>query len=330
MVGHIVLQVPNEGGNVTICTTVRPRPHQPYATDHVIGLAAEFGCGLRGALCRATGLPLATNGVMGYGDAGRGGSFLKIGVGKLLRPDKLRTDGFAYNFTWPYDVARPLPTWKVDAFSDGSGVILQQTVRYKRWGWALRRKIYVCTPTGKHPTLCVDLRVTNLGESTLRTPYTSGNAFNMLRGPATGPGFAVAFNVPGSARFYDHANVTAPWTVPIAHLADLTLRRGTGASRISVNRRVGEHEYASANFDVVNSSWDGGFSVTLPAASGWSLTVRHALWRDHAARRSGWFGFNVKVGRRAISPRPFLLLDLEPKQSVDISHRYEFVWRPVF
>ena len=88
MVGHVQLQVPNLGGNVTLFTDVRPRPHRPLLSDHVLGLAAEFGCGVRGTLCSpGHGHDLlATNGVLGYGDAGRGGTFMKIGVGKLLRP----------------------------------------------------------------------------------------------------------------------------------------------------------------------------------------------------------------------------------------------------
>ena len=55
---------------------------------------------------------------------------------------------------------------------------------------------------------------------------------------------------------------------------------------------------------------------------------RHSIWRDASARRSGWYGFNVRISRRAVAPRPFLLFDLAPGQTVDISHRYEFEWKP--
>eukprot|EP00325_Prymnesiales_sp_UTEX-LB-985_P031908 CAMPEP_0174737934 /NCGR_PEP_ID=MMETSP1094-20130205/69082_1 /TAXON_ID=156173 /ORGANISM="Chrysochromulina brevifilum, Strain UTEX LB 985" /LENGTH=72 /DNA_ID=CAMNT_0015941249 /DNA_START=8 /DNA_END=223 /DNA_ORIENTATION=+ len=41
MIGHLVLQVPNGGGNVTLCTSTQPRPHRPSSTEHVIGFAAE-------------------------------------------------------------------------------------------------------------------------------------------------------------------------------------------------------------------------------------------------------------------------------------------------
>ena len=350
MVGHIVLSIPNGGGNVTLCTSVRPRPHRPLTTDHVIGLASEFGCGVRGALCKVGGQSLASNGVFGYGDAGKGGTFLKLGVGKLVRPAKLRTDGFAYNFTWAYEFAEP-PRWRVQRAEDASGVILQQAVKHKRWGWSIRRKISACGSPGRKPALCVDLHLANTGEEGLRTPYASGHAFNMLRGPATGPGFGVAFAVPGSAQMLDHALAHAdssgtnrsraaarasatgmgtgavPWATPMARIADLVLRQGVGRSLIAVNRKLSEQEHASANFRV-NSTWDGRFAVTLPAAPGWNLVVRHSMWRDEAARRSGWFGFNVRISRRAVAPRPYLLFDLAPGQSVDVSHRYEFEWQP--
>ena len=330
MVGHIVLQVPNGGGNVTLCTSVRPRPHRPLGTDHGIGLAAEFGCGVRGALCYAAGKGAATNGVLGYGDAGKGGEFLKLGVGKLARPLKPRADGFAYNFTWPYALSEP-PSWELERLDDGSGVILTQEVRHKRWGWKIRRKIYSCGRPEKKPTLCVDLTLTNTGEMSLRTPYTSGNAFNMLRGPATGPGFAVAFFVPDSKRYHDHAKAASPLSVPLSQIADLALTSGArGMSRITVNKRLLENEVASVNFDVTNTTppWDGRFHMQLPAAPGWNVLVRHTMWRDAAAKRSGWFGFNLRISRRSVAPRPFLLFDLEPEQSVSVSHRYEFDWRP--
>jgi len=348
MVGHIVLDVPNSGGNktVTLCTSVRPRPHRPLATDHVIGLASEFGCGVHGAFCRVSGEPVASNGVFGYGNAGPGGTFLKLGVGRLVRPAKPRTDGFAYNFTWPYEFPEAPPRWRVQRLENGTGVVLQHAVEHARWGLTTRRKVSACGQPGKWPALCVDLRLTNTGQTALRMPYASGHGFNMLRGPATGPGFAVSFWVPGSATFQDHAvptNATASraaraklapamapaaWATPMARIADMLLRPAghLGLSRIRVNRRLGENEVASANFQV-NHTWDGRFTVVLPAAQGWNLVVLHTLWRDEAARRSGWFGFNVRISRRAVAPRPYLLFDLDPGQAVEVAHRYEFVWR---
>lgn len=243
---------------------------------------------------------------------------------------KLRTDGFNYNFTWTYKMAEP-PKWRVTRLEDGTGVILEQRMTYKRWGWVLRRKIYSCGKPDKRPTLCVDVTLTNTGEQQLRTPYASSNAFNLAAGPATGPRFFVSFNVPGSAYYYDHGRGSRAWSMPMSEIADMTMRTGLGTSKIAVKRALSEGEHASVNFNVTNTTpaWDGRYMVSMPAAKGWDLVVRHSLWRDAAARRSGWYGFNVRISRRAIAPRPFLLFDLEPGEKVDVSHRYEFDWKPV-
>lgn len=246
------------------------------------------------------------------------------------RSPKQRTDGFTYNFTWTYKLAE-VPKWKVTRLEDGSGVIFEQKVKHSRWGWRLRRKIYACAKPDKRPTLCVDVSLTNTGEMRLKTPYASGNAFNLASGPATGRGFAVSFNIKGSAYHYDHGKGPLAWSVPMSEVADMRLHEGLGTSKIAITRALAEHEHASINFNVTNTTppWDGRYMVSLPAAKGWGLNVRHSLWRDAAVRRSGFYGFNVRVSRRAVAPRPFLLFDLEPGQTADISHRYEFEWKPI-
>jgi len=246
------------------------------------------------------------------------------------RRTKTRVDGFTYNFTWTYKLAE-VPRWDVTRLEDGSGVVFEQRIKHKRWGYNLRRKIYSCGKPDKRPTLCVDLTLTNTGEAQLRTPYTSGNAFNLAAGPATGPRFAVSFNVKGSAYHYDHGKGARAFSLPMSEIANMKLHEGLGTSKITLTRALAEHEHASINLNVTNTTpaWDGRYMVTLPAAKGWNLNVRHSLWRDATARQSGFYGFNIRVARRAVAPRPFLLFDLMPGQKVDVSHRYEFEWKPV-
>lgn len=231
-----------------------------------------------------------------------------------------------YNFTSTYKFAEP-PRWQVTRMDDGSGVVLEQRMSYKRWGWTIRRQVTSCGSPDKRPALCVDVKVTNTGQTPLRTPYASGNAFNLAAGPPTSRKFAVTFGVPGSAYHYDHGRGPLAWSTPLSDVADLTLREGIGQSRIAVNRLLGESEHASANFNVTNTTWDGRFIVSMPAAPGWNLKVIHSMWRDAAVKQSGWYGFNLRISRRAVAPRPFLLLDLLPGQTVDFSHKYEFEWR---
>jgi hypothetical protein len=328
MVGRIALEVPNSKRKVTLCVETRPRPHKPLVSDHAIGMGAEFGCGVRGALCKDHNNNMLTaNGVFGYGDAGVGGTFLKLGVGKLLRPLKLRTDGYGYNFTHSYKFAEK-PQWKLTPLENSSGIIMEQRVSHKRWGWAMRRKIYSCGKPERRPTLCVDLTLTNTGQTDIRTPYASGNAFNLAAGPPTGKHFAVTFSVPGSQAHFDHGYNNRSWSVPLTSVADVSLRDGAGQSRVNLKRLLTESEHASVNFNVTNSGWDGKYSVHMPAAPGWNVIVRHSMWRDASVKRSGWYGFNLRVSRRALAPRPFLLLDLKPGETLDLSHRYEFDWKP--
>ena len=172
--------------------------------------------------------------------------------------------------------------------------------------------------------------LTNNGQVAFRTPYASGNAFNLAAGPPTGKHFGVTFAVPNAKSHYDHGNTNKSWSIPLNSISEISLRENWGQSRINVNRLLSDSEHSSVNFNVTNSTWDGRFTVSMPAAPGWNLLVRHSMWRDAAAKRSGWYGFNVRISRRAVAPRPFLLFDLKPGEKVDVSHRYEFDWRPDF
>ena len=67
-----------------VFTDARPRPHRPLVSDHVLGLALNLDAGPRDHCRTGKGQQLATNGVLGYGDAQKGGTFLKLGVS--LRP----------------------------------------------------------------------------------------------------------------------------------------------------------------------------------------------------------------------------------------------------
>ena len=252
-----------------------------------------------------------------------------VAVGLVLRRAKAVADGFTYNFSYPYKFAAP-PQWEVSKLEDGTGVVYEQRVSHKRWGWAVRRQITSCGKPDKKPALCIDLKVTNIGEMVVRTPYTVGNAFNLAAGPSTGKRFGVTFYAAGAADHYDHGSSKRKsiGAVQLRSIADVKLQKGSiGQSTIVVNRSIGEGEHASVNFNVT-SEWDGRFLVTMPAAKGWNLLAKHTMWRDKAIKASGWYGFNVRISRRAVAPRPFVLLDLEPGQSVDLSHKYEFEWKP--
>lgn len=60
-----------------------------------------------------------------------------------------------------------------------------------------------------------------------------------------------------------HVSVEFEQPVPMSEVADLALTKGWEQTRIAIKRELAEHEHASANFDVINSTWDGKFAVRL-------------------------------------------------------------------
>eukprot|EP00966_Prymnesium_polylepis_P233618 5403613-Prymnesium_polylepis.1 len=149
MVGLVQLALPDVSANVTLFGDA----HSPA------GLVAEYGCGGSGALCPSTASSSGSvsNGVLGFGDAGKGGEFLKIGVGKLRRPLTGR-GGTRYETAWSYELAEP-PAWTVLPFRDGSqqGISLSQRAVHKRWGWSERRTVVPCDGPQRKPGVCIDV-----------------------------------------------------------------------------------------------------------------------------------------------------------------------------
>ncbi len=142
-------------------------PHNPYAHDHGVGTAEEFG--MRVA-------PL------GYDEAAPGKTFVKIGVG-LLR----RADASDYRFHDRYDVERFLP-WHVMQTDDaitfvqtlndlrGYGYRYTKTIRLSKTGFRIERELI------------------NTGSRVIETDHYSHNMI-MLDERLIGPGYRVVLPV---------------------------------------------------------------------------------------------------------------------------------------
>lgn len=339
MVGTITLRAP-DGLNVTVSGDA----------NSPAGFVAEFGCGGSGALCpnvpstTRAHTPGVMNGVLGFGDAGKGGQFLKMGVGRLRRPTAGRGASH-YETTWPYELAEP-PAWQVERDTGGAhqGVSLEQSVRYKRWGWTLRRRVYTCDwPTRKRAAVCMDVRLTNHGEQSLRTPYCSHNLFALAGGPSTGPGFAIHLPALRDAarHFIDLGWKNSSGYLPFGSIANLILNDDGRPSHIALTRQLRAGEMALAAFNVrrARSRWDGRYDVTLPASRVWRLRVQHSLQARPPSTQGGpraapkpssdWYQFTLQASRRALSPRLCTLVDLKSKETVELTHRVGFSWERV-
>ena len=118
MVGDVLLRATDGSTHTLFDSSVWRWPHDPTWTESGVGLAAEFGCGEDGDVCNegwgAEGL--SSNGVLGYSEAGAGGSFLKLGVGALRKgscPGCNGTDaGDLYRFNRPYRHVTA-PEWRL-------------------------------------------------------------------------------------------------------------------------------------------------------------------------------------------------------------------------
>ncbi len=216
---------------------------------------------------------------------------------------------------------------------------MASTVTHRSWGWRIRRRIRPCGDAVGNlnaGALCVDVRLTNLGDADVTTPYMVGNLFNVQDAPVVGPGYSLSFALPGAARFRD-----VPGAKPLEAIAILRLREDGKTSQIMFSRGVPEKERAMASFPVPAHKWNGAFSLTVPADDGMSIVVTHTMSAptpkggggrryDDPVASHKWYGFNGHATRRAIAPRPYSLLTLPKGTTLEWSHRYDFSWRHDF
>jgi hypothetical protein len=148
------------------------RPHKPTVHDHAAGLCDEFGMGS----------PL------GYNEVKRGGAFLKIGVGTLLRGKEPR-----YGFHLDYAIAEPAP-WDIQ--KDGARITFTQKVTGPR-GWGYRYVKTVALEKGR-PILSVRHVLANTGRKRIRTDHYCHNMFIFDQQPVGRP-YRVAFTFPPKA-----------------------------------------------------------------------------------------------------------------------------------
>ncbi len=139
--------------------------HDPTHHDHVPGLAEEFGI----------------NGAVGFDEARPGDTFVKIGVGELVRPDD-EPYSFARNYAWAQ-----LPAWQV--INDLDVARFAQTLVGPR-GWSYR---YVKTLRLGHdqPTLTVQRSLTNLGQREIETEHYGHNFMVFDDRRDIGPGLEI-------------------------------------------------------------------------------------------------------------------------------------------
>ncbi len=145
------------------------RPYDPKLHDAIMGPVEEFG----------------DADAPGYAEAAVGGTFIKIGVGVLRKPQEKAYDHFK-----TYEIVDP-GTWTVKAKK--SVVVFTHVVKDPASGYAYEYTKTVRLVTGK-PQLVLEHRIKNTG----RKPFSSDvyeHNFYMLDKQPTGPEITVKFPV---------------------------------------------------------------------------------------------------------------------------------------
>lgn len=151
--------------------------HDPANNDDILGPCEEFGM----------------QEPLGWADAKPGGTFLKIGVGELEKPD----DGKEYQFHRNYKIVKPVE-WKPFALEKGSegraiGWECSQSLP-TGYGYRYRKVVRVGDRlTGPQPAeVGIGHQLWSTGTKPLKTTVYNHNFFNVDADPV-GPNYAIAF-----------------------------------------------------------------------------------------------------------------------------------------
>jgi hypothetical protein len=145
-----------------------PAPYDPKLHDAIMGPVEEF----------------LTNGMgLGYADAKAGGTFLKIGVGVIRKPDEPKFQQFK-----TYEIVDP-GKWTVKKHADS--VEFTQVVKDPGSGYAYEYTKVVRLVKGK-PDMVLEHRLKNTGSKAIESDVYEHN-FYMIDKQPTGPDVVVKF-----------------------------------------------------------------------------------------------------------------------------------------
>ena len=291
------------------------QPHNTNWPESGIGLAAEFGVGDDGAFCYfQCGWQAAesvTNGVLGYQQAKLGESFLKIGVGELVKGTCPICDSAEdYRFNSPYLFAQP-PEWKITGMSDSQVKLEHQALMtdkdHVQYGYKLDKNIEL---RGNY--LDVTSTLTNLGQQPFSTAWYSHNFFT-CDGSAVGPGYEANLflqDMQGTPLYEEPG--TWSWSTPIKQYARVKGR--TDSVNVNVWRDVDPGVRIKAEF-LNDGQTKGGFMIRAC-----DTQITSTLHSDEDLRTQ-MYAYGLYLERGTFSPEPQILIHLEPGESKSWTQR---------
>jgi hypothetical protein len=290
-------------------------PHNTHWPESGVGLASEFGVGDDGALCDfRCGWPEAvgvTNGLLGYLEADNGDSFLKIGVGEIIKgtcPACDSTDD--YRFNSPYLFAKE-PVWNMTRGSDdlNAPVVMEHEARLRNHGYYLRKDIDLV-----NNVLSVTTTLKNLGDAPFSTVWYSHNFFT-CDAVAVGPGYSIDLNIKGDSNhpLYEEP-ATWSWSKPLADYGKV--RSYPNSVHVDMFRVPAPGERIKAEF-ANDQATLGGFTIDACETGIESRVESPALSRDDPDSPMLMYAYNMYVERTSFAPEPqFLINNLQPEASV--------------
>jgi hypothetical protein len=290
-------------------------PHNPYWPESGVGLASEFGVGDDGDncvyRCGWNGVDDVTNGVLGYQEADIGQSFLKIGVGELIKGSCPECDlSGIYKFNSPYQFAEE-PVWTKSQPSDNV-IVLEHEARLKQYGYRLQKII-----TLEDDLLSVTSTLTNLGAEAFRTVWYSHHFFDCDAEPI-GPGYSLDLDLQESRpQMYEEPGLSG-WTVPLQNYAKV--RQEDDVIKVSLKRFVEVGARIKAEF-LKDGRSTGGFTIK---GCGTSIHEDISQVQSDSDAALTMYGFNLYIEASTLSPEPQLLIQLERGASTSWTQRLQF------
>lgn len=296
------------GGYNFFPSNVWRQPHDPTWTESGVGLAAEFGCGDDGSQCGSGWGAYsagATNGLLGYDDAGLGEAFLKIGVGKLLKGsctpgvERCQTNENTYRFNSPYVFAEE-PVWNVTQPDGESIEMTHSAVLGDQWGYSLRKLIRV-----NGSSVIVENELTNIGQQAFTTPHYSHNFLSTENFPI-GLGWNLTLDLDVSS--YEDPS----WATPLhEYFEQIGPNELKGTAELAPDTKI----KAMFSEEAARQSSTGEY-----AASFGGVVVNHTIQRASLPL----YAYNLYIERYTLSPEPILMINLGPGQRTSWAHTLHF------
>lgn len=225
---------------------------------------------------------------LGFDEAPAGGSFLKIGVGVLRRPDKE-----AYN---PYRLYEIVNGGKWSIRKSGNTIEFTQELNDPASGYAYRYTKAVRLTSGK-PEMTLEHTLENTGRRTIETSVYDHN-FLVLDKQPIGPDFVV----------------TLPFAIQAHHVQNAQLARIDG-HQFTYREKLEGKETVSAEFAGFGKTADD-YSITIEnhkAGAGMQISGNRPLSKE-----------NLWSIRSVLAVEPFIDMSIEPGKTFTWQYKYSY------